>query len=328
LLQVKVYFSTSKSPVPIIRQLINTIRYISAHRKGYRVIKQKSGKANLAHVNVLTRLGVLAMVNKSFTGTPYVITEHWTRYLPDMDNFNGILRKWFTRRVVNSASAVLPVTDNLRKAMENHGLRNNNYVIIPNVVDINMFSPAAGNNPEQGQHIVHVSCFEDKQKNISGLLRVLKQLSLQRRNWKCHMVGDGIHFHKLKKYAQELDLSEDQVVFYGLKENEELADIMKKSDLQVMFSRFENLPVVILESFACGVPVLSTRVGGIHEHLNQERGILIDSEDEDALLEKLTEMLDHPERYDKAKIRNYAVEHFSEEVIGKLLWKVYEDVVG
>jgi glycosyltransferase involved in cell wall biosynthesis len=328
LLQVKVYFKVSKARIPALRRFFNTIRFISAHRKGYRIIKKESGQADLIHVNVLTRLGVLAMVHKFMTGTPYVITEHWTRYLPNMDNFKGPLRKWFTRQVVKNASAVLPVTHNLRQAMESHGLLNRNYVIIPNVVDINLFSPAKEKNAISVRQIIHVSCFEDKQKNISGLLRMLKQLSQERENWKCHMVGDGIHFQKLVSYAEEIGLPEKQVIFHGLKENEELAELMKNADFQVMFSRFENLPVVILESYACGVPVLSTRVGGIHEHMNADLGLLIESEDEGALLEKLKEMLDHAERYDKDKIRKYAEEHFSEEVIGKQLWKVYKDVAG
>ena len=327
LLQVRVYFRASKSPVPIFRQVQNSCRLVRAHLKGYRIIKKERKKANLLHVNVLTRLGVLAMIHKFFTGVPYVITEHWTRYLPTMDNFNGFWRKMATRMVVRHAAAVLPVTDNLRRAMESHGLHNRNYVIIPNVVDVEMFSPARTSKKRDNVQFVHVSCFEDKQKNISGLLRVLKNLEDDRQDWTCHMVGDGIHYERLVTYARELGLSPERVVFHGLKENEELAGYMKEADFQVMFSRFENLPVVILESYACGVPVLSTRVGGIHEHMDERLGILIESEDEKALLDRLHYLLDHKDRYTADDIRKYAVEHFSKEVIGRQLFEVYQNAV-
>ncbi len=328
LLQVKVYFSASHAGFGPLKQLQNTLRLVRAHQKGFKIIKEKAGDADILHVNVLTRLGVLAMFHKFRTATPYVITEHWTRYLPNMDVFTGFWRRWFTRRVVRNASAVLPVTDNLRRAMESHGLLNGNYVIIPNVVDMNMFTPLKDRQTGARKRFVHVSCFEDKQKNISGLLRVLKRLEDQRIDWECHMIGDGIHFERLVAYAQEIGLDQHSVIFHGLKENRELAELIKDADFQVMFSRYENLPVVILESYACGVPVLSTNVGGIYEHLNDKLGILIESEDEDALLEKLNVMLDHPEKYKKDEIRKYAEDHFSKEVIGKQLFKVYSDIAG
>jgi glycosyltransferase involved in cell wall biosynthesis len=323
LLQIKIYYKPSGFPVPLIRSLINLCRYTRVHYKGLKIIKSEFGRPDLVHVNVLTRLGALALLYKWMTGTPYVITEHWTRYLPHMDNFKGALRKAVTRMVVKRASAVLPVTDNLRKAMERHGLTNANYRIIPNVVDMQMFRIMNEEKSGVVKTFIHVSCFEDKQKNISGILRVLKRLSEQRNDWVCQMIGEGIHLEMLINYAKKLELDDKRVIFMGLKENEELTGIMAGACFQVMFSRFENLPVVILESYACGVPVLSTDVGGIKEHLDQDLGILIPSENEDQLFEKLNYMLDHYQEYSKEKIRDYATEHFSKEVIGKQLFEVY-----
>ncbi len=326
LLQLKLYYRPSRFPVPFIRSFINHCRFARYHCRGLKMIKTEFGKPDIIHVNVLTRLGLVALLYKWMNGTPYVITEHWTRYLPHMDNFKGALRKFITRMVVRNASAVLPVTDNLRKAMEKHGLVNSNYRVIPNVVDMKMFRIIEDDKIKPKKTFIHVSCFEDRQKNISGILRVLKRLSEQRNDWNCIMIGDGIHFEKLKKYAIELELDERTVLFSGLKENEELAQLMAGAGFQVMFSRFENLPVVILESYACGVPVLSTDVGGIKEHLNNDLGVLIPSEDEVLLLEKLNFMLDHFHEFDKKKIRQYAEEHFSNEVIGVQLAEIYAEI--
>jgi glycosyltransferase involved in cell wall biosynthesis len=328
LVQIRIYYRPVSNSFPVIPSLTNFFRYLKFHRKGLKLLKAEFGKPDLLHVNVLTRLGFIALIYKWMTGTPYVITEHWTRYLPHMDNFKGAVRKAVTRLVAGKASAILPVTDNLRKAMESHGLRNNNYRIIPNVVDMKMFSIAATQVTGEMKHFIHVSCFEDKQKNISGILRVLKRLSEIRTDWTCGMIGEGIHLDRLIAYAKELGIEGRFVHFYGLKENEELAKLMAEAGFQIMFSRFENLPVVILESYACGVPVLSTNVGGIREHLDNNLGILIKSENEDQLLEKLIYMLDHYGEYNKQEIREYAESHFSREVIGKQLFDVYSDVVN
>lgn len=104
---------------------------------------------------------------------PYLITEHWSRYLPGND-FNGVIRKFVTRKVVKEAAMITTVTKNLGNAMKNHKLLNDNYKILPNVVDTNMFVPSKHDN--KTVKIIHISCFENKSKNISGLLDALKSL--------------------------------------------------------------------------------------------------------------------------------------------------------
>ncbi|HPM93730.1 MAG TPA: glycosyltransferase [Bacteroidales bacterium] len=326
LFQVKLYYRPVQLRIPAIGRFINFLLYIFYSFKGLLLLEKEWGQPDLIHVNVLTRIGAIALIHKWLTRVPYVITEHWTRYLPHMDNFRGRIRKAVTRLVVKEASAVLPVTDNLRMAMESHGLTNKNYRIIPNVVDMNMFTVMDWTMTGK-KHFIHVSCFEDRQKNISGILRVLKRLSETRDDWECVMIGEGIHLERLIDYAKELEIEGKFVRFTGLKENGELAELMAKTGFQVMFSRFENLPVVILESYACGVPVLSTDVGGIKEHLTDDLGILIRSEDEEELFLKLNEMLDRYGSFDKNKIRDYAERHFSREVIGRQLAEIYREAI-
>jgi glycosyltransferase involved in cell wall biosynthesis len=328
ILEICIYVKASQTGIQLLDSLINLSRFFIAHYKGFRKVHHESGKPDLLHVNVLTRLGFIALIYKILTGTPYVITEHWTRYLPGMDNFKGWLRKSLSRTVARHASAIMPVTLNLQWAMENHGLTNPNYHVIPNVVDTDMFKPREHTVDRFRKMFLHVSCFEDNQKNISGILRVLKWLSTRRQDWVCTMTGDGIHFDKLVRLAEELQLKDKFVFFTGLREDQELVELMQLACFQVMFSRYENLPVVIPESFACGVPFISTDVGGIAEHIHPSLGMLITSEDEDSLLECINNMLDHYSEFDKAEIRKYAVDHFSKEVIGRQIMDVYDRVLG
>ncbi len=327
ILELTIYYRSCKSGFRQLASLVNLLRFFIAHFKGFRLLKKEFGKPDLLHVNVLTRLGFIVFIYRIFTGKPYVITEHWTRYLPGMNNFNGFVRKKLTKLVVKHASAVLPVTLNLQQAMQKHGLLNSNYQVIPNVVDTELFKPMDFPASDSRKMFIHVSCFDDRQKNISGILRVLKRLSEKRKDWICTMVGDGIHFDQLMEYAEKLGLKDTFVVFTGLKENKELITLMQKACFQVMFSRYENLPVVIPESFACGVPFISTNVGGIAEHIHKNLGLLIASEDETALLDSIGFMLDSTGKYDKAVIRQYALDHFSNEVIGKQISGVYYQIL-
>ena len=95
----------------------------------------------------------------------------------------------------------------------------------------------------------------------------------------------------------------------------------------MLFSNFENLPCVIVEAFASGVPVLSTAVGGIAEILSPERGMLIPQGDEEALLRSMNQMLDHCHEYDREAIRDYAIKTFAAQSIGQQIFEVYKKVV-
>jgi len=323
LFTIRIYFRKSKIKPAFLANMVNLYRFFLSHLKGFKMIKKQQGQIDLLHVHVLTRLGLVALLYKILKGKPYVITEHWTRYLPNTDTYHGRLRKWLTQKVVKRASAVMPVTANLRDAMIANKLYNDNYVVVPNVVDTEKFKPVQKGNVGTKKTMVHLSCFTDKQKNISGILRVIKQLSLKRSDFVLKLIGDGEDFGAMKALSDEMGLSDKFVVFTGLKENDALVELLATADLMIMFSNYENLPVVILESYACGVPVISTRVGGIHEHLNKDLGRLVEMQNEEQFLQALNDFLEQPGLYSSQQIRKYAVEHFSNGQIGKSLFDVY-----
>ena len=102
---------------------------------------------------------------------------------------------------------------------------------------------------------------------------------------------------------------------------------MANANLMVVFSNYENLPVVINESFVLGVPVVSTRVGGIPEIINNTNGVLIDRGDENELEETLNNYLDNKLNFDKSVIANFARNQFSSETIGSEIFNLYKTVV-
>lgn len=326
-IEVRVYYQQPILNIPIINFLVKIIRYLLANYAGYKAIKDALGKPDLIHVNILSRAGILALYLKTFRRIPYIITEHWSRYLPTTNTYKGCLRKFITKRIVRKASAVTTVTENLKNAMINHGLKNSNYSVVPNVVNTEIFFPDYHKSPEHIKDIIHISCFEDKSKNISGILRVIKKLSEKRDDFRLNLVGEGMDFEKLKTYAKELEIDESIIKFKGLKEGKELADKLRNSDMMLMFSNYENMPVVINESFACGVPVISSNVGGISEYVNSSNGILVDPANEDKLLEKLDFMLDNLNSFNTEDIRRVAEKNFSVEKVGEKFMAVYQRVV-
>lgn len=326
LFRVAVYIKKAKSRIKLISKIIDFIRYIKAHQLGLDQIKKYRGEPDLVHVHVMTRLAALAYLYKFFTGTPYLITEHWTRYLASRNEFNGFLRKRLSRWIAKKAKAILPVSEDLKKAMLSHKLSNNNYIVVPNVVDTELFTIADKKDKNLVKQFVHLSCFTDSHKNISGILRTLKKLSEANTNFHCTFIGDGPDFETLKSYAKKIGI-DSMIHFTGLLEGKDVAEELKKADLMLLFSNHENLPVVILESYACGIPVISTRVGGIQEHINPELGKLIERGNEEELLSELKIFLGGSKNYNQQKIRDYALQHFSKKAIGKTLYTIYSTIL-
>ncbi len=327
---VRVYYGTGFRLNSALSTFLSALQFIRAFNKGYAFIKKQWGTPEIIHVNVMTRLGLFALWKKVFSGINYVITEHWSRYLPVTGTYKGFLRKAATKLVVRKANAVSTVSLNLAKAMKNHGLQNKNYLLLPNVVDTESYTINTsgdhrnGNkeNKETLKRILHISCFEDKSKNISGLIRVISKIAASRNDFECLMVGEGIDFERMKNYASILKL-DDKVIFTGLLEGAELINAYQNSDFMVMFSNYENMPVVISESFSCGIPVIATSVGGIPEYINSSNGILVKPADENALFEAIAYMLDHHKEYDKNAIRNNAVSVFGKAAIKVKLSQLY-----
>ena len=250
----KVYYNNPKFNIPLVSPIIKAFRFFRANNIGIKKIKDELEGFDIIHVHILTRLGIIALWYKWFKGKPFVISEHWSRYLDLTGDFKGVLRKWITRVVVKNAIAVTTVTQNLANAMQSHGLKNPNYKVLANVVTDDFLNYPLDKRPKNRKStFIHVSCFEDKSKNISGLLRVIKSLSMERSDFKFKLVGEGMDFEALKKYAREIGLGTIVIEFTGLLEGKALIKEMAEADLMVIFSNYENLPVVINESFVLGV---------------------------------------------------------------------------
>ena len=297
----------------------SALRYFKSCCKALKL----AGKPDLIHVHVLTRMGIVAYLQKLFHGTPYIITEHWSRYLPGND-FSGSLRKMATKVVVKKAALVTTVTENLAEAMQAHGLRNQRYVTLPNVVNFELFRPLPHHNDIP--KIAHVSCFEDKSKNISGLLESLKMMKDKGIPYQAVLIGEGMDLEAMKMKAHTLGL-DDQVRFTGLLQGSALAETMAACDFLVISSHYENMPVVILEALACGLPVVATRVGGIPEIVNDSNGIIVPPDDAQALATAMERCCDTYNNYNSDNLRNQVVERYDMKQVGKLLDEWYQGII-
>lgn len=298
-------------------------------RKGFiiglrHLIELRNYSFDLVHHNVLWKDGWQPWLIHRKKGTPYIITEHWTGFDKNARKDVPFLLKPLAKLFTSKASTLCPVTENLAQNMRAMGIEGN-YKVVPNVVDTNLFHLVE--KPTDKVRFLHVSSLVDAQKNISGILRSWKKAISQNPNMHLTIGGDG-PWEPYQSLLTELDIPEKSISFFGEKKWSEIAELMQQSHCLLMFSNYENLPCVIVESLASGMYVISTKVGGIAEHIQSERGTLIQATNE-AELEK--SILDFAENFNTTQpslLRHYAENNFSKPVIAKAFDKVYKEVLG
>ena len=320
LLTLRYYLKSGQTGSTFINKIINQSRWLVATLNGYRIVRKEMKGFDLLHVNVLTRLGLFALLIRLIENTPYVVTEHWTRYING--GFKGALRIAVTRLVVRKAGVVSTVTEHLWKSMQLYGMANPNHLVLQNVVEEIYFRPQIHPIPPANR-FVHISCFTDRSKNISGLLRVLARMNMTGIDFECILVGEGEDLEMLKEYASSLGLESPKVQFGGLVTGEALVQLMRSVSFLVLFSNYENMPVVINEAFAIGIPVIATDTGGIGEQVKEWNGRLVKPCDEDALYSSILSLMEDSGRFDQQKIKDYAELWFGSKSIENQLKTLY-----
>jgi glycosyltransferase involved in cell wall biosynthesis len=317
---IRVYYLPSVSPVG------RWLRFYRAHLTGLAMLGGSG--PDLVHVHVLTREGVMGYLVARRLKIPFLISEHWSRYFPENDFFKAPWKKWLTAFIVKRSSAVIAVSEKLRQAMISKGLHHPSFHIVPNVLDMERFRLFPAQPAGEKKTVVHVSCFEDRSKNISGLLDAVKKVSAERSDVTLRLVGDGPDLERMKRYADQLGLSENTVIFNGLKEGEELVREYGNADFSVVSSRFETFGTVITESLACGTPVLATDVGIAPELITEMNGLIVKADDAGALARGFAQLLSGCRNYDRQVIRASLGDRFSPKTVALELMNIYNSILS
>jgi glycosyltransferase involved in cell wall biosynthesis len=125
---------------------------------------------------------------------------------------------------------------------------------------------------------------------VAAMPAVLKKFP----NAKAGICGDGVLRPDLEAQIQSLGLS-DSVKLLGKWDN--VAKFLASADVFVLPSRWEGLPIALLEAMSAGLPVVATNVEGVDEViLEGENGLLVPVENTDALADAILQLLADPQR--------------------------------
>lgn len=164
-----------------------------------------------------------------------------------------------------------------------------------------------------------------EQKDHTTLIHALN--GLKDREWQMFFLGDGPMQSELEELVQQFGLS-DKIYFEGLVDN--VPDYLAKTDLLVLITNWEGLPISTLEGLTFSLPVVASDVSGVREQVVHEyNGLLVRQGDVADVQQALAKIMDHPELLDKygKNSRQLYLEHFTDEVMIQNTKALYESLV-
>lgn len=296
--------------------------YLWSVLKAFRRLRAEGFEPDVIHAHVYDA-GVPAVMIGKRNGIPVVITEQFTGF-PRRTLNRAAVRK--ARYAYRNADRALPVSKHLQRAIEAYGIEAK-FEIVPNVADTTMFFTAKRTLKKNDEkRMIFVGNLEPSQhKGYPTLLEALTLLGKRRSDWRLDVIGEGPERLEYQRRTEAAGLS-GLVVFHGTKPKREISEMMRGSDLFVLPSRFDNLPCVVVEALASGLPVVSTTVGGIPEMVRDGAGILVPPDDPSALADALDSVLSNLNSYDRDAIAADARSRYSLEAVGAQLQGIYDSV--
>jgi len=292
----------------------------NAYLRGVNRAKELSGNADLLHGHALLDGGIMAAWYGLLWRVPYLITEHSSHYhhADALPGLRGKLGRWACRR----ASVVMPVSKHLERSMRLLNKLDGRYRVVSNVVSVDTFNykPPPKNGPFR---LLHVSDFNEGPKNIRGLLRAYARVRQRAdRPVVIHFAGDGDQ----EVLRQKIEVAgAENVTFSGPHTETEIARQMQACHAFILFSNYENQPVVLLEAQVCGRPCLATPVGGIPDIIVEgETGLLSPLGDEAAMACAIERMRDEYAGFNPQQIRRRAIGLYGEAAVRRALAEEYQ----
>jgi L-malate glycosyltransferase len=216
------------------------------------------------------------------------------------------------------------------KTLTNYGI-NKEIEVIPNFIDIEKYkrNPATkfctDCSPHGEKVLMHTSNFRPV-KRVADVVRIFNEVQKKVPSILI-LIGDGPDRSQCEGLCRELGI-EKKVRFLG--KQMELVPILSAADLFLMPSQSESFGLSALEAMACGVPVISSSVGGLPElQIHAQTGFIAEFGDVDRMARYAIDLLTNPSKHAMfaEAARNRAIEFESSKIIAQYE-RHYERILG
>jgi glycosyltransferase involved in cell wall biosynthesis len=286
---------------------------VEIHDKGYHPSYVMEKKSNLVHFHHLRPLLSFFRnpMGRGKYNVPIVFTAHglhihkYEFYNSIRGKINYFLRFHLEKWLLSKADRIIAVSREDKGFLEEkYHLKNVSY--LTNGIDfsaLNAGSRASQNKADLRRKLdlpmddflfVTVARF-NFQKGYDILIKAISLVKDTIKKHKCRFifVGDGSEFERVKLLSQNLSVYE-YIIFLGARTD--VYDILKAGDVSLLPSRWEGLPIILLETGLLKIPVIASNTYGNREIIKEKNGILFKNLDSEALATVIQDVLEN--KYD------------------------------
>ena len=251
----------------------------------------------------------------------------WSDNFDEMISSNGISRILFNHIYKKRADAFIVLSERFKNKLIEWGVDKPIYVETTIVEEkmLNGFDfkkKSIGNN-----ELLFLSRIE-KEKGIFEAVDAVNILMEKRSNLQFRIAGNGSAFEELKKYVSNLETNRIKIIGY-VKDGDKSECFTSASIFIFPSVHDEGMPNSVLEAMAFGLPVITTRVGGIPDFFEDGKmGLFLDSRNPEHIADQIHYLLDRPDLMEEMSRYNfeYAKEHFYASKVAKRLEKIIDSV--
>lgn len=288
-------------------------------------LQSSTSKFDLIHIqsvcNNITPI-VAYSLSKQFN-IPYILTEHYTSFKEAGERiFKPFLTSSIIKQIVNNAYARYAVSSFACDYYKE--LFDCQFDLVPNLIPDSFINSQTlkKRSTKDSFTFICIGSFQIRK----GQLVLLEAFSKINGNNKLILIGGGPDKQKMMSVINALNI-ENKVVIIDKLPKEEIVKFIDESDILISASERETFGLTIIEAFFRGKPVISTRSGGPQDLINNSNGLLCEVGNASDLSEKMNFMMKNFESYDPEKIKNDAVNRYSENVISELMLTNYKNII-
>ena len=226
--------------------------------------------------------------------------------------------KWLTKLLYKRAKNIVSVSHGIEALVKNtYGF--NNLTTIYNTIDFDYINDLKNNSiSESSPFIFWYGRFEEEQKNISLLVDAYQKSELPQKKIKLILMGDGKDKESIRRKITDLEIYKMiEIIPFSINP----FAYISASKFTVLSSRFEGFPMTVLESLACGIPVISVEYQNYEDGVivNEYNGLLVENHNSEILAKAFNRFTDDEKLYLSCKAKanesviSFAVENISRQ---------------
>jgi len=256
---------------------------------------------------------------------PYVVAEHGPFPWP------GTTLKDINYRAIEKADGFLAISyDKIRQILI-QGIKLSNIMYVGNLVDEERFSLTKGGEGIKTFIVVAANSYF---KNLSFMIEVFERLIvLSDIPFKLMLVGYAAN----KGYSKDVKLFEKAILKTGFSQyvelipeipHEQIHELFERADAFIMTSIQEGMPVSALEAACCGLPIFSTKCGGVEDFVTEESGRIYNLTDAEGFAWGLLEYLENKISFQPETIRKEIVGRFGRDAFIGNMKKAFMEAIN